>query len=97
MLLARLAAGLTGEPPMTAASRSLATALWRARFASGLLRPRYPAKGAVPGGLSRPEGAPIVVKGPLPDDRRIHQFTRSLHRLSLTGKEFAADVSETTA
>ena len=26
---------------MTAASRSLATALWRARFASGLLRPSY--------------------------------------------------------
>ena len=26
---------------MTAASRSLATALWRARFASGLLRPTY--------------------------------------------------------
>ena len=26
---------------MTTASRSLATALWRARFASGLLRPRY--------------------------------------------------------
>ncbi len=26
---------------MTAASRSLATALWRARFASGLLRPNY--------------------------------------------------------
>ena len=31
----------TGEPPMTAASRSLATALWRARFASGLLPPSY--------------------------------------------------------
>ena len=26
---------------MTTASRSLATALWRARFASGLPRPRY--------------------------------------------------------
>ena len=26
---------------MTAASRSLATALWRARFASGLLQPSY--------------------------------------------------------
>ena len=26
---------------MTAASRSLATAQWRARFASGLLRPTY--------------------------------------------------------
>ena len=26
---------------MTTASRSLATALWRARFASGLLRPSY--------------------------------------------------------
>jgi hypothetical protein len=26
---------------MTAASRSLATALWRARFASGLLHPSY--------------------------------------------------------
>ena len=26
---------------MTAASRSLATALWRARFASGLLPPSY--------------------------------------------------------
>ena len=31
----------TGESPMTTASRSLATALWRARFASGLLRPSY--------------------------------------------------------
>ena len=29
---------------MTAASRSLATALWRARFASGLLRPTYTTK-----------------------------------------------------
>ena len=26
---------------MTTASRSLATALWGARFATGLLRPRY--------------------------------------------------------
>src|SRR5271169_6353889 len=31
----------TEKPPMTAASRSLATALWRARFASGLLRRSY--------------------------------------------------------
>src|SRR5580658_4390110 len=31
----------TGEPTMTTASRSLATALWGARFASGLLRPSY--------------------------------------------------------
>ena len=31
----------TEKPPMTAASRSLATALWRARFASGLLRRCY--------------------------------------------------------
>jgi hypothetical protein len=31
----------TGEPPMAAASRSLATALWKARFASGLLRRSY--------------------------------------------------------
>ena len=30
---------------MTAASRSLATALWRARFASGLLRPCYTTTG----------------------------------------------------
>ena len=29
---------------MTAASRSLATTLWRARFASGLLRPTYTTK-----------------------------------------------------
>ncbi|HEY1778828.1 MAG TPA: hypothetical protein VGG79_00005, partial [Roseiarcus sp.] len=31
----------TGEPPVTAASRSLATALSTARFASALLPPTY--------------------------------------------------------
>ena len=38
---------LTGESPMTTASRSLATAPCRARFASGLLPPSYTTTGDV--------------------------------------------------
>ena len=40
----------TGESPVTTASRSLATALLKARFASGLLPPRY----TTPGGTTLP-------------------------------------------
>jgi hypothetical protein len=39
----------TGESPMTTASRSLATALSKARFASGLLRLSYASHGDTTG------------------------------------------------
>jgi hypothetical protein len=43
----------TGESPVTTASRSLATALSKARFASGLLPPSYTTSGDTIRGLHK--------------------------------------------
>jgi hypothetical protein len=48
----------TGEPPMATASRSLATALWRARSASGLLRLSYTTLRDTTPAREGPESAP---------------------------------------
>ena len=69
----------TGESPVTTASRSLATALWRARFASGLLPPSYTTTGdTIQLGktrfLLRGDNAPSLALLPQEPGRRHNNF-----------------------